>query len=357
MIANESYSSEPPLCSLDKKTMKEALSIKLIECKEKPVISYDHQDCNDIKYGFEGGRVLKVNNKYHLFTAEMAGDPWWVKMRLGYWNSEDGLNWKRVRTLYETDGTKKNEDERFSLWSPFPYYNQKQQRWNMFYVAYRPGRRPDNSDLHSEGKIWRAESVKSGIDGIGGPYNDIEIILRPDADSQRWEGSQGTDSFFPYEAGGKWYAFYGSHNHVPLGPWQVGLAYSDNLTGPWRRCAEGNPCDFEPYFIENPIVSKIGSLYVVIYDSAPVKADLDLNDVADADNVGYSYSKNGIDWAKGLMVKVTPSCEKNWSEDVRTPMCLISEEDGTYTMFYTAKIKDNNFWSIGWVKLSIDNSF
>ncbi|HEY4764107.1 MAG TPA: hypothetical protein VIH75_10560, partial [Candidatus Sulfotelmatobacter sp.] len=51
------------------------------------------------KYGFEGGRVLKLNGTYHLFTSEMMGDPHWVKMRLAHWVSQDRLHWKRLATL------------------------------------------------------------------------------------------------------------------------------------------------------------------------------------------------------------------------------------------------------------------
>ena len=334
-------------------SMSKEFCLNLVDYKDGPVINYDHNDCSDIKYGFEGGRVIKLGKTYHLFSAEMSDDPWWVKMRLAYWASDDGFSWRRVRTLYETKGVRDPDDERFSLWSPFPIYNEQEGRWNIFYVAYRPGVYPDNRDLHCEGKIWRGRSAVAGPDGIGGPYEDIEIILRPDAQSQDWEGSQGTDSFFPYPVGQKWYAFYGSHNHIPLGPWQVGLAEADAMTGPWKRLVGCNPCEFEPYFIENPIVTRIEDRYVVIYDSAPIKADLNLHDVIDAENVGYSYSANGVDWVKGQRLRVTPPDEKNWAEDVRTPMCLVDEGDGTYTMFYSAKIKDRDFWAIGWAKLKI----
>src|SRR5262245_33887967 len=56
----------------------------------------------DIRYGFEGGRVGKVRDTYHLFTSEMAGDPVWVKMRLGHWTSRDRLEWRRDGTVAES---------------------------------------------------------------------------------------------------------------------------------------------------------------------------------------------------------------------------------------------------------------
>jgi hypothetical protein len=51
------------------------------------------------KYGFEGGRVLKLNGTYHLFTSEMIGDPHWVKMKLAHWTSRDRRRWQRAATL------------------------------------------------------------------------------------------------------------------------------------------------------------------------------------------------------------------------------------------------------------------
>ena len=51
--------------------------------------------------------------------------------------------------------------------------------------------------------------------------------MQPDAESQSWEGGQGTDSFFPYQVGKRWYAFYGSHEKL----WEVGLAEADFLAG------------------------------------------------------------------------------------------------------------------------------
>src|SRR5262249_11150978 len=54
-----------------------------------PVLTTRSPGAEDIRYGFEGGRLVKVKDTYHLFTSEMAGDPVWVKMRLGHWTSRD----------------------------------------------------------------------------------------------------------------------------------------------------------------------------------------------------------------------------------------------------------------------------
>src|SRR5580704_9478951 len=61
-----------------------------------PVLTIKSSGAEGNKYGFEGGRVLKLNGSYHLFTSEMVGDPHWVKMKLAHWVSQDRLHWMRL---------------------------------------------------------------------------------------------------------------------------------------------------------------------------------------------------------------------------------------------------------------------
>ena len=75
-------------------TMKPAIRFEIQELREKPVIDSDHPDCKDNKYGFEGGSVVKLEGVYHLFATEMAGDPFWVRMRIVHWTSPNGIEWK-----------------------------------------------------------------------------------------------------------------------------------------------------------------------------------------------------------------------------------------------------------------------
>src|SRR5690242_14883019 len=89
--------------------------LRLIRQHEKPVLTKRHTDARGNKYGFEGGRVVKVDSTYHLFTSEMVGDPIWVKMKFGHWSSPDGLQWKRVSTLYESSGEFQGKDPRAAL--------------------------------------------------------------------------------------------------------------------------------------------------------------------------------------------------------------------------------------------------
>jgi hypothetical protein len=295
-----------------------------------PVLTIRSSGAEVNKYGFEGGRVLKLNGTYHLFTSEMVGDPHWVKMRLAHWTSHDRLHWKRIATLAESSGDYTGKDPRAALWSPLPVFDPKSDQWNLFYIAYQAA--PDTSQqwlTNHEGRIWRAVSKVHGEDGIGGPYEDQGILLQRGKDSDPWEGLQGTDSFFPYRVGDRWYAFYGSAHteKLPISLWQVGLATAAELGGPWTRCTALNPLKVEERFIENPIVTRLeDGTYVAVYDT-------------DAPNaIGYSYSSDGTHWSAGRHLIVQEG-NQIWASEVRTPLGLIPEGHGVFTLFYTANEK------------------
>jgi hypothetical protein len=297
---------------------------------ERTVLSIKSSGAEGNKYGFEGGRVLKLNGTYHLFTSEMVGDPHWVKMKLAHWVSQDRLHWTRRATLAESSGDFTGKDPRAALWSPLPVYNGEDDRWNLFYVAYQAA--PDTSQqwlTNHEGRIWRAVSNAPGVDGIGGPYTDVGVIFQRDRDSDAWEGLQGTDSFFPYQVGKQWYALYGSAHteKIPISLWQVGLAKAPDLAGPWVRCTDQNPLTVESRFIENPIVTKlVDGTYIAVYDT-------------DAENaIGYMFSSDGVRWSPGQHLLVQ---EGNgvWASEVRTPLGLIPEGKNSFTLFYTANEK------------------
>ena len=104
---------------------------------EGPVLTIHTRGAEGNKYGFEGGRVVKLGATYHLFTSEMVGDPHWVKMRLAHWTSTDRTQWTRIATLFESSGDFTGRDPRAALWSPMPVYDNEAGRWNLFYVAYQ----------------------------------------------------------------------------------------------------------------------------------------------------------------------------------------------------------------------------
>jgi hypothetical protein len=313
--------------ALPKASGQELVATKLWQ---NPILTIQSEGAQGNKYGFEGGRVLKLKGTYHLFTSEMVGDPHWVKMRLGHWTSPDRTHWTRVGTLAESSGDFTGKDPRAALWSPLPVYDPQADRWNLFYVAYQAA--PDTPLqwlTNYEGRIWRSVSSTPGEDGIGGPYKDMGVVLQRGKDSDPWEGLQGTDSFFPYRVGDLWYAFYGSAHteKLPISLWQVGLAKSQGLAGPWQRCTEFNPLKVESRFIENPIVTTLkDGTYLAVYDT-------------DASNaIGYTFSHDGIHWSAGQHLVVQEGSGV-WATEVRTPLGLVPEGEDSFTLFYTANEK------------------
>ena len=302
-------------------------SLRVTKYYDDPVLTVSSAGAEGNKYGFEGGRVLKLDDTYHLFTSEMVGDPHWVKMKLAHWMSGDRLHWKRAATLFESSGNFTGKDPRAALWSPMPVYDSAEARWNLFYVAYQSA--PDTTKewlTNHEGRIWRATSSVKGPGGIGGPYEDVGIILQRGPDSDPWEGLQGTDSFFPYQVGKNWYAFYGTGHteKLPISLWEVGLASAPRLAGPWKRCSQLNPVRIEPRFIENPIVTHLEhGIYVAVYD----------NNVANS--IGYTPSTDGIHWTAGRSL-VVQRPEGVWASEIRTPLGLVPEGGSLFTLFYTA---------------------
>ncbi len=304
--------------------------LEVIRQCARPVLTIETPGAEDNKYGFEGGRVVKLGSIYHLFTSEMAGDPHWVKMRLAHWTSPDRVHWQRVATLFESSGDFSGKDPRAALWSPMPVFDAKANRWNLFYVAYEAS--PDTAQkwlTNHEGRVWRAVSQRPGPGGIDGPWKDKGIVLERGADSDSWEGLQGTDSFFPYPVGNRWYAFYGSAHteSLPLSLWQVGLASAPSLKGPWTRCTALNPSRVEERFIENPIVTRLADgMYLAVYDNHM------------PNEIGYTVSADGVHWSAGRHL-VVQSGGRIWATEVRTPLGLVAEGGDLFTLFYTANQK------------------
>jgi hypothetical protein len=316
-----------------------------------PVLQQGDPGTEDNKYGFEGGTVIKIGPTYHLFTSELVGDPKVVKMRLAHWTSTDRFHFERQSTLYESSGDFTGQDERAALWSPMPRYDPVKEEWNLFYVAYRSKPNTDREWYENyEGKIWRAVSKTKGLEGIAGPYEDVGIVLRPGPDSDSWEGLQGTDSFFPFETEAGWYSFYGSAHtennfingkHNPEMWWGVGLVSSDSLEGPWVRCSKLNPVPLNRNFSENPVVTRLADgTYVAFFDGGPSNGTF-----------GYSVSADGYHWPEGILLHFKPE-SGGWVEIMRTPLSLIAEEDGTFTVYYTGFNKDG-YGCIGMISLRL----
>ena len=324
----------------------DAFLLETIEPNGEIVIDSAHPGLEGNRHGFEGGCAFKHEGCYHLFTAEMYGDPFWVAMRLGHWKSVDLKNWERVGTVFESRGKGFEDDPKYSIWAPMPIYNEDEERWNLFYVCYRGARTPEEA-THMNGRIYRAASKVPGHGGLDGPYEDVNVVMQPDAESMAWEGQQGVDSFYPYRVGDRWYSHYGSHNYEPISFWRVGLASAAALAGPWKRLPERSPLPFEQEFIENPIVSRVGPYYVAVYDSSPIGPNKEY--LGDAENIGYSLSLNGVDWTMGKRLAIHNDQQSNWAFDIRTPLGLIPLDNGDLAILYTARDKTEVFWDVGLV--------
>ena len=321
--------------SLVQRVFSEDAILTLAELTDYPVIQRGSPGTMDNQYGLEGGSVIKLDGTYHMFTAEMVGDPFWIKMKLAYWTSPDGVAWVRQSTIREGSGDFTGKDPRSNLWAPMPIFNEAQDRWDLFYVAYHSG--GEGKTAHWDGRIWRAESTTGGKKGICGPWKDRGVVLEPGPDSQDWEGVQGTDSFYPFYNGMKWIGFYGSS---PYGePWQIGLVEAEGLEGPWKRRL-GNPALNGYRDIENPIVAKIeDGLYMAIFDQ-----------IRPSNVIGFVTSKDGIKWSKPKQLRVlSKTCR-----DIRTPLGLIREDDGSFTVFFTGRASDDGYWCLWKMRVKVE---
>ncbi len=339
---------------------------------DKPVVDEGMPGTEGIQGGFEGGCCIKIGKTYHLFPTERAGEPGVeayhdrVKTQIGHWTSNDAIHWKRQSTIYQSSGTyavtdddNPLNDRRAAIWSYMPVFNHESNRWNGFYLAYTVSK--EYKPNHSFGRIWRCESVQEGMDGIGGPYRDCGIVMEPGLDSQLWEGRQGVDSFFPFKVGEKWLGFYGGAfpyekwSDYPIKYqqkwWGVGLASSNKLIGPWKRMdTKVNPVtSIHPWFIENPIVSELpGGVLIAIFDGGPDAWGLHLPNM-----FGYSLSLDGISWTEVHYIPIHTKVKK-WWDIMRTPLGLVPEGDGIYTVVYAAINNDKRFHPMGMVRLKLN---
>ncbi|AOC96415.1 hypothetical protein BB050_03326 [Flavobacterium anhuiense] len=354
----EGFSDEKPL-------------FEIIGGENKPVIDEGMSGTEGIQGGFEGGRVVKVGDTYHMFPTERAGeksvDYYYdrVKTKIGHWTSKDAIHWKRESTIYQASGVyaiteddNPMNDRRAAIWSYMPIFNEKANKWYGYYLAYTVSKTIEPN--HSFGRIWRCESMVEGINGIGGPYKDMGIIMEPGLDSQPWEGRQGVASFFPYQVGDKYFGFYSGA--YPFNSWAdypkksgkgwfVALAESKTLEGPWLRMNKGlEPIKtMHPLFVENPIVSQLpNGLYIAIFDGGPDGWGHHLPNM-----IAYSLSADGVNWEEAHYLPIETKVDK-WWDIMRTPLCLIPEGNDVYTIVYNAIDLKRRFHPTGMVKVKLN---
>ena len=342
---------------------------EIIGGPDQPVIDEGMPGTEDIQGGFEGGTCVKVGNTYHMFPTERAGEKGTgayhdrVKTRIGHWESNDAIHWKRVGTIFQASGNyaiaeedNPMNDRRAAIWSYNAVFNEKEDRWYGYYLTYTVDRniRPN----HSFGRIWCTKSKTKGMEGIGGPYDDGQLIMEPGLDSQPWEGRQGVASFYPFPVKDGWMGFYSGAfpyqswadypKKTGLG-WFIGLAKSTSMDGPWTRLDTTiNPVkSINPEFVENPIVYQLkNGVYITVFDGGPDGGSLYFPNM-----LGYTLSKDGLHWTEARYLPIHTKVKRWWST-MRTPLCLIPEGDNVYTIVYAAFAEPNKrFHPMGMVKV------
>lgn len=305
--------------------------MELVEESKTPLIDQLHPGSSGNKKGYEGGTVFMRNSEYNMFVTEQINGI--VNTRTGYWKSLNGIDWKRISTIQKSVLDPYNP--RNSIWSPMPFFNKNENRWNLFFVGYEK----DEKNVLSQGRVFTAYSAVSGEDGLAGPYIDEPkaVLSYNDVIKHPWEGIQGTDSFFPYPAGDKWYAFYGSSDFKTR--WDVGLAISDSMTGRWMRDTIAIPT---LSYAENPIVIQLkDGTYLSVFD--------DLSHGEFSATLGYAYSLDGINWKQKTLKIGMPE----WATNIRTPQSLIDAGDNKYWIYFTANT-NKGFDCIGRLKVKIE---
>lgn len=326
------------------KSQSSDIRLEVISLHPTPVIGKATKGAEDNKFGFEGGTVQKIKDRYYLFSTEIFDNPKTAKVRLALWMSKDGLTFLKQQVLISTNNNWNDKTYNMSPWSPMSVFDEDTQRWNIFYVGYR--RKPNSADVFNmSGKIRRLEASKKGRDGINSTYINKGLI-RMTSQPDPWEGPAELVSFYPYKAAGQWYAFYGSNTvppeqtgsmsepkkgNTPKSLFWVGLAtpIDNKLSGSWKRLSAMNPVLMDSTFMENPVVTKVSdSLYVNLYDGA------------NKHEFSYSLSKDGIHWDKEKLIRLSNAPE--WIYMTRTPLCLIPEGDNVFTIYFTAFDGDNS---------------
>jgi hypothetical protein len=172
---------------------------EIVGGENEPVLDSGMAGTEGIQGGFEGGVCVKVEDSYHMFPTERAGEngvPAYfdrVKTRIGHWTSKDAVHWNRKSTIFQASGTyaiteddNPMNDRRGAIWSYMPVFNKEKNRWYGYYLTYTVHK--EIQPNHSFGRIWRTESQTPGREGIGGPYDAGQLIMEPGWDTGRTSG-------------------------------------------------------------------------------------------------------------------------------------------------------------------------
>lgn len=269
----------------------------------------------DSFFGVEGGHAVLVGKDVYVVLTEFTAPPLWVPSKIALWrgsllppsSSRAAIrccsSWRRIRTLFTSGGKTDCKSTRASLGSSAALaYDSDEGSWNVFYVGFVSCN--DTSFVNRRGRIFRAVATVAGptAAGIESSYVDADIAIEPNSTgAQRWEGTQGTDSFQPYllRDGRGWASFYGSagvaHDGTNHGQ-KVGLAFAPRLSGPWVRASGSkggvavNPVNLSAAVthIEQPVVTPLSDgSYAAVFDALTCEGQ---------GMVGYAWSPDGVTW-------------------------------------------------------------
>jgi hypothetical protein len=356
-------------CNKETKTMvdlsKPSVTLTVLNIS-KPLIDENTPGMEAVKYGNEGGEVVKDSKGvYHWFTSEQFGDPYWVANRITHWTSNDGTNWlKDVSWMKEGNHDTTDKKPKSNYFDPTVVYDNQSGYWYMFYVSYW------NSPkfAHNRAQIYRCRAVNPGIDGLGGPYHDndqndmvvLEPLDKPEPYEAKWVGDSrsglGCASVStPYKVGDWWYIVYAENM----------LACAKSLTDKFERIPEGadnpitynrEPMDWDPnyligrvyskFYIENPVIYKIseGSTGAGTYISL-VGYYTDSSIGVTQQRYGYSTSADGIHWSAFLPVPAQFG-------DCITACSFIPEGNDEYSIYVTGR--ENNYERFARIKVKLE---
>ena len=339
------------------------VQLQFMSVHPQPIIGKGTKGAETVRFGFEGGTCVKQDNQYYIFTTENFDEPKTAAVRLALWKSTDGIKFTRVYQLAQTNfNWNDTSTNLMSPWAPNLTFDTEKNRWSVFHVGY--SRKPGSPDVYNMfGRIRRYDSKVPGKKGIAGPYK-VGGWLDIAAQGPAWEGVAKALSFSAYKVGKTWYGFLGT-NTVPIvqDPGSMGgntgeaksffrasLTKANSLTGRWERVDSLNPVLFDPEFIENTIVTKINdSLYIAVYDGANIH------------ELSYAVSTDGIHWGKEQLMLIPNA--PDWLHTMRTPLGLINEGNGIYTIYFTAfdgnnaqkilPMWHNGFGNVGMMKVKL----
>jgi hypothetical protein len=355
----------------------------VVENCEQTLIDRDHPDvlASGNRSGFETGEMVLQDGIYYLFVGEMFDKPH-QDMRAALWKSADGFEWERVRTLkHSLQYDQSPVNMKKEVWITAAEFNEIENRWNIFYVAYTGGIRqfedPENHRTRDYyGRVFRAASIHLGRQGIEGPYEDVDIILYPEWEDPKnlegqqhlsikrverspaidWEGQQAVASFSPYQIkDGSWLSFIGGHWHEPRNrSWIVGVARAPELSGPWERYHEYSPSGLSGIFSENPLVTRLADgRYLAVFDCTEEPGDPTSAGLNTGNMIGYSISEDGKTWPFRKPLNLLPNIDI--SERMRTPLSILPEGEGVFRIYfaYLEKGDGSDFYPIRMARVKL----